>query len=456
MTLTTTPELLRELATLYQRIAELEQRGGLRPGEGAPPESRREVDDLAAGLHGVVAAFSDDIVGVLTPAGDILAINASVERVAGWRPDEVIGRNAWSFVNQEDLASLASARSAPLDDAIPIEIRVRCSDGGEKWLEFAARPWPADAPRYIVARWRDARGRRAAGGSPDESKLAGEARRAAALARVSQLALGLPQVQDLLDAAVSLAPAALELPAGAYVDAADGGFKVRAQAGFPDGTRGQPVPAVMTLAGLVRAGGAPVQSADVTRDGRLADPLLSAVGAASALAVPVRGKERAHGVLLVVGRSPRHLEAEEVHFLETVANVVATSIDARAAQEALRGRARLTRAVFDHARDGMAIVDEEGRCVDANPAAERILGTSFEALRGRRPSDAIRTDLDLSAGGAPRQGFEGTVTTPSGTRTVAWDLVPGILPGFSLVLLRDVTEHRDAQARAARPPAGTR
>ena len=124
----------------------------------------------------------------------------------------------------------------------------------------------------------------------------------------------------------------------------------------------------MTLAGLARAGSAPAHSADVLRDGRLADSLLAAAGASAALAVPVRGKERGHGVLLVAGRTPRHFTQDEIHFLETVANVVATSVDARAAQEALRGRERLARAVFDHARDGLAIVDRDGRCLDANAA----------------------------------------------------------------------------------------
>jgi PAS domain S-box-containing protein len=450
MALSTTPELLRELATLYRRIAELEQAGGLRPGEGAPDESRRQVEELAAGLHGAVGAFSDDIIGVLTPAADILYVNAATERLMGYRPDEVIGKNAWSFVNEEDLASLASARSAPLDDAIPIEIRVRCRDGSERWLEFSARPWPKDAPRYIVARWRDAEARRVPGAqSTGEARLAEELRRAAALARISQLALGLPQVQDVLDAATSLAPAALGLASGAYLEAGEAGLKVRADAGFPPGTRGQAVSPVMTLAGLVRAGGAAVGSPDLARDGRLADPLLRACGAACALAVPVRGKQRVHGVLLVAGRAPRHFAPEEVHFLETVANVAATSMDARAAAEALRGREQLSRAVFDHARDGMAIVDEDGRFVDANPAVERILGTSFEALRGRRAAEVVRTDVDLSARGAALQQVEASVTTPSGTRTVVWDLAPGILPGLGLAVLRDVTERREVQTRLA-------
>jgi PAS domain S-box-containing protein len=447
MALSTTPELLRELAILYHRVAELERAGGLRPGEGAPEGLQRRVGDLGAGLHAALAAFSDDLLGVLTPAGDILFVNDAVERLAGYRAEEVIGKNAWSFVDEEDLASLASARSTPLDDAIPIEIRVRCADGRLRWFEFSARPWPRDNPVYIVARWRDAQGRREpAAREGDAQRLDAELRRAAALARVSQLALGLPSVQDVLDAAASLAPSALQLEAGAYLEPEGGGLVIRAAAGIPV-PRGHAVPVVMTLAGLARAGGAPVHSADIVRDGRLADSLLAAAGASSAVAVPVRGKERAHGVLLVAGRTSRHFAPDEIHFLETVANVVATSVDGRAAQEAMRGRERLARAVFDHARDGLAIVDAEGRCLDANAAAEQILGTSFDALRGHRPSEVVRTELDL-APRSPRQG-EATVTTASDTRLVEWDVVPDIQPGVALAMLRDVTSKREVATRLA-------
>ena len=49
MALSTTPELLRELATLYRRVAELERAGGLRPGEGAPEGVQRNIGDLGGG-----------------------------------------------------------------------------------------------------------------------------------------------------------------------------------------------------------------------------------------------------------------------------------------------------------------------------------------------------------------------------------------------------------------------
>jgi signal transduction histidine kinase len=187
----------------------------------------------------------------------------------------------------------------------------------------------------------------------------------------------------------------------------------------------------------------------VQRDGRLSDPLLEDGHLACAVAVPVRGKDRAHGVLLAAGKEPRHLDAELVHFLETVANVVATSIDGRAAQEQLAGRERLAQAMFEHARDGLAIVDDEGRVVEVNEAGARILGVSREALRGRRPYELIRTDLDLAAGDRPERGGEASLTTPVGPRNVEVERIPGVRPGAAMAVLRDVTERKEMLARLA-------
>ena len=447
MALSTTPELLRELAILYHRVAELEGAGGLRPGEGAPEGLQRRVGELGAGLHASLAAFSDDLLGVLTPAGDLLFVNDAIERLTGYRADEVIGKNAWSFVSEEDLASLASARSTPLDDAIPIEIRVRCADGQLRWFEFSARPWPRDNPVYIVSRWRDAQGRRDPTARQDDAhRLDAELRRAAALARVSQLALGLPSVQDVLDAAASLAPSALQLEAGAYLEPEGGGLVIRAVAGIPV-PRGHAVPTVMTLAGLARAGGAPVHSADVVRDGRLADSLLAAAGASSAVAVPVRGKERAHGVLLVAGRTSAPLRAGRDPL---PGDGRERGGDLRRRTRGPGGAPRPRAAGARRLRPRARRARHRGR---AGPLPRRERGGGADPghdLRGAARAPAFGRGPHRSRPrAAPTRQGEATVTTASDTRVVEWDVVPDIQPGVALAMLRDATSKREVATRLA-------
>jgi len=449
MPISTTPDLLRELADLYRRIAELEERGGLRPGGGAP-EGFASTGALPSGVHEALGELSDDVVAIMSPNGEVLYVNGAAERFFGYRPEEVVGKNAWTFVHGEDLPRLAAARSAPLDRGIPVEVRVRCANGTVRRTEFTALPWPASAPRFVVARWSEGAAERTRDAREGEGRrVVGQLRRAATLARVSQLALGLPEVADVLAAAVALGPGAVELSAGAYLEPDDAGLRVRAEAGFPPGTRERVVPVVLTLAGLAWVSGAPAHVQDLQRDGRVADALLEEGGFACAMAVPVRGKDRAHGVLLAAGREPRHLDREEIHFLETLSNVLATSIDGRAAQERLAARERLAQAVFEHAREGLAIVDDVGRVTDVNAAGARILGVSREALRGHRPAELVRTDLDLSAAVSGGQTGEASVTTSVGPRAIEVERIPGIRPGATLAVLRDVTERKEMLARLA-------
>ena len=299
MALTTTPEVLRELAAHYTRIAELERTYGMRPGAGAPEGTRDTVDDLAAGLHAVVANLSADFIAICVPTGEIRFASESVEQFLGWRPEQLVGQNAWAYVNQEDLAAMASARSAPLDDGIPIEVRALASDGGYRWLEMTARQWPREDPRLVILRYRDARYREAGQAGGEEARLRAQVRRSSALARISQLALGLPRIADVLDAGAALAASGLGVEVGAWLEPAEGGLRISAEAGLAAGTRGRHVPVMLTVAGLAHAGAAPFQVAELARDPRVADTLLAEAQAACALAVPVRGQGRAHGVLLV-------------------------------------------------------------------------------------------------------------------------------------------------------------
>lgn len=439
MALNTTPEALHEIAQLHAKIAQLERLSGIRPpggeasGSEAPPA-------FAAGLHEIVAGFAEEMVVVCSIGGEILLANHATERVLGYRPSELVGTNAWSYVHPEDLKATATARSAPLDDGIPFENRARAADGSYRWVEFTARRWPREEPTHVIIRFRRAMHREAVQ-EPDVafgvSKLHVQLRYAASLARLSQLALGLPLVTDVLDAGATLGASGLGLEVGAWLEPAGADLRVQNETGLGPDVRGVRVPIAASLAGLAFTRRSPTDDSQVSPAFREADALLTTAAAACAIAVPVRGADRVHGVLLLAGRTRRSFEPEDVHFAETVANVLATALDSRAAQEALTKRERLSRAVFDHARDGLVIVDEDGRCVDANAAAHGLLGLPPGALRGRRPSDVAETSLDLSMGTrVTRLSGDAVVKTGSGARSIEYECVPEILPGLCLGILR--------------------
>jgi signal transduction histidine kinase/CheY-like chemotaxis protein len=322
-------------------------------------------------------------------------------------------------------------------------------------MEVSARRWPREDSTHVILHVRRAWHKEPVGARPTApdstpAKLRAQLRHAAALARLSQLGLGLPLVTDVLDAGTSLGASGLGLEFGAWLAPTGHGFRVGPETGLGARARDLTVPLEGSLAGLAWSRRAIVDDSQIPTEVRSADALLAATGAGCALAVPVRGVDRVHGVLLLAGKAPHAFEAEEAHFAETVANVLATALDSRAAQEALSRRERLTRAVFDHARDGLAIVDEEGRCEDANEAAHTTLEAPPGALTGKRPVEVAATDLDLAKGARGAVGIgEATVRTGAGKRSLEYEVVPGILPGLALAVFRDVTERRELQSRLA-------
>jgi PAS domain S-box-containing protein len=112
-----------------------------------------------------------------------------------------------------------------------------------------------------------------------------------------------------------------------------------------------------------------------------------------------------------------------------------------------RDAARLLRALFEEALDGMVIADDAGRCVEANPAACRIFGVERERLLGRPVEEFCPPGHDLGRGGGEFQ-----LRRPDGSlRDLEFQAAANFLPGRHLSVVRDVTERKrlEGQARQA-------
>ena len=123
--------------------------------------------------------------------------------------------------------------------------------------------------------------------------------------------------------------------------------------------------------------------------------------------------------------------------------------------ERKRSQTRL-RALFDNALDGIVIIDDDARYVEANPAACAIFGYSCEELLKL----SIRDLVDL----APSQTFDAfwhdflavgrqtgespMVRKDGSIVAVEFRAVANFLPGLHLSSIRDVTERKRAEERA--------
>lgn len=110
-------------------------------------------------------------------------------------------------------------------------------------------------------------------------------------------------------------------------------------------------------------------------------------------------------------------------------------------------------AAIDQMREGMLVLDVEGRIVDANEAAESILGKVVSRLRGRPVAEVLPSAGDLPVEGNPatETASEVDFESSAGARHYEMERTPladkhGYKLG-SLLLLHDVTEQRKAQTR---------
>lgn len=124
---------------------------------------------------------------------------------------------------------------------------------------------------------------------------------------------------------------------------------------------------------------------------------------------------------------------------------------ARAAESLARSEQR-HRAFFENAMDGLLILDDQWRVLNANPAACNELGYEAVDLVGMHLAQLLvgdderlleRLERDKRTGGdcrlARRDGVE---------LDVEFRAVAGFLPGFNLFSLRNVTDRKRAEQRA--------
>lgn len=107
------------------------------------------------------------------------------------------------------------------------------------------------------------------------------------------------------------------------------------------------------------------------------------------VALPLRSDQAFHGILWLVFDREHVVEDAEMKFLSTLAQQAAVAVEnARLFAEAEEGRRKLE-AVLRSTADGMIVVDNMGRVILINPAAEAYFGVRAEQVIGRRAEAVI-------------------------------------------------------------------
>jgi signal transduction histidine kinase len=188
---------------------------------------------------------------------------------------------------------------------------------------------------------------------------------------------------------------------------------------------------------------------DVANERRLKMQLAKALGARSALVVPIRYEGTPVGTLTFYAvTAPRKFDSVAVAVAELIANEAADVLErARLQEEVIEERERAAR-VLEHIGDGVFLVDGGGIIRLWNPAIAAVTGLPAAETLGRRAPDvlpgwaAIEPLVPVASAPAYAAAHAETLPLDLGDREL-WISVSAVqFPDGTVYALRDLTEER--------------
>ncbi|MEN9576156.1 MAG: hypothetical protein RL514_4011 [Verrucomicrobiota bacterium] len=293
---------------------------------------------------------------------------------------------------------------------------------------------------------------------------AARARQQAELAEFGQWALTGRELEELLAGTAERVVAALGVEFCEVLEMAAGeeALLLRAGVGWQSGCVGQIRLAATqeSQAGATWRGGKPVSVTNWADEDRfLPSALLREHQVVSGITVPIRLRNRVFGVLGAHAARLREFTVADAHFLQAIANVLATAVERKLAEDALRESDERFRMLVDEVK-GYAIItlDPEACVLTWNHGAEVLFGHPAAEMIGQHvarlypPGDVAlgKPELDLRLAEEMGQ-FEDEDWRMQQGGSEFWANVvitalrraDGTLRGYGLVT-RDMTERQQA------------
>ena len=126
-------------------------------------------------------------------------------------------------------------------------------------------------------------------------------------------------------------------------------------------------------------------------------PKFADCDAGSSLSVAIQGKTACFGILGAYSRQPRTFTQDDIHFLQSAANVLAAAIERQQSETALRESEAQYRRTIETAAEGIWTLNADRHTTFVNPRMAKMLGYSPEEMLGRPMSDFMEETCWASA-----------------------------------------------------------
>jgi len=302
------------------------------------------IDDSSV-FRSLFAAYPDALL-VADAAGRIVLANPAAAALLGYTVDELIGAGIDMLVPDSIRPRHAAYREAygraprarPM--GTQMELVARRRDGSEVMVEIALSPLQDHGLPLVVAAIRDI------GAYPRVRQALQRARYSEHLAQLGRLAVDARDPQELLAQVPAIAAEALQAEVAAVLLLEPSRLEFRVVSGvglLQDEGVGARVPnRPDTPPGYVHSQGRPVVVVDYCAEQRFEVPrVYTDAGLTSAIAVPLSDRGRITGVLTVHSRNAQRFGDDEVRFLESLANLLASSQQRAQSEEALNHAQRM-------------------------------------------------------------------------------------------------------------------